>query len=51
MKIGVIGAGADRDVRVSAASRAWLDSAARSGAADLDFSAVVATIVGEEPQP
>jgi 3-hydroxyisobutyrate dehydrogenase-like beta-hydroxyacid dehydrogenase len=44
-------ASADRDVKVSAASRAWLDSAARSGAADLDFSAVVATIVGEEPQP
>jgi len=44
-------ASADRDVKVSAASRAWLASAARSGAADLDFSAVVATIVGEEPQP
>lgn len=44
-------ASAHRDVKVSAASRAWLDSAARSGAADLDFSAVVATIAGEEPQP
>jgi 3-hydroxyisobutyrate dehydrogenase len=44
-------AAAGRDVKVSAASRAWLDSAANSGAADLDFSAVVATIVGEEPQP
>ena len=43
-------AAAGRDVKVSAASRAWLDSAANSGAADLDFSAVVATIVGEEPQ-
>jgi 3-hydroxyisobutyrate dehydrogenase-like beta-hydroxyacid dehydrogenase len=44
-------ASADRDIKVSAASRAWFDSAAGSGAADLDFSAVVATIVGEEPQP
>jgi len=44
-------AAADRDVKVSAASRAWLDSAVKSGAADLDFSAVVAAIVGEEPQP
>jgi len=43
-------AAAGRDVNVSAASRAWLDSAAKSGAADLDFSAVVATIKGEEPQ-
>ena len=44
-------AAADRDFKVSAASLAWLDSAAKSGAADLDFSAVVATIVGEEPLP
>ena len=44
-------AAAGRDVKVSSASRAWLDSAARRGAADLDFSAVVATIVGEESQP
>jgi len=44
-------AAAGRDVKVSSASRAWLDSAAKSGAADLDFSAVVATIVGEESQP
>ncbi len=44
-------AAAGRDVKVSCASRAWLDSAAKSGAADLDFSAVVATIVGEESQP
>jgi 3-hydroxyisobutyrate dehydrogenase-like beta-hydroxyacid dehydrogenase len=40
-----------RDVKVSAASRAWLDSAVNSGAADLDVSAVVATIEGEEPRP
>jgi 3-hydroxyisobutyrate dehydrogenase-like beta-hydroxyacid dehydrogenase len=44
-------AAANRDVKVSAASRAWLDSAANSGAADLDFSAVVATMVGDEPKP
>jgi 3-hydroxyisobutyrate dehydrogenase-like beta-hydroxyacid dehydrogenase len=44
-------AAAGRDVKVSSASRGWLDSAAKSGAADLDFSAVVATIVGEESQP
>jgi 3-hydroxyisobutyrate dehydrogenase-like beta-hydroxyacid dehydrogenase len=42
---------ANRDVKVSAAARGWLDSAAERGAADLDYSAVVATIVGEEPQP
>jgi 3-hydroxyisobutyrate dehydrogenase-like beta-hydroxyacid dehydrogenase len=44
-------AAAGRDVKVSAASRAWLDAAANSGAADLDFSGVVATIVGEKSQP
>jgi 3-hydroxyisobutyrate dehydrogenase len=44
-------AAANCDVKVSGASRAWLDAAVKSGAADLDFSAVVATIVGEEPQP
>jgi 3-hydroxyisobutyrate dehydrogenase-like beta-hydroxyacid dehydrogenase len=44
-------AAAGRDVNVSAASRAWFDSAAKSGAADLDFSAVVAVIEGEKPQP
>ena len=41
----------DRDLRVSAAARAWLDAAVAGGAADLDYSAVVATIVGEEPKP
>jgi 3-hydroxyisobutyrate dehydrogenase-like beta-hydroxyacid dehydrogenase len=40
-----------RDLKVTAAARAWLDSAVDRGAADLDFSAVVATILGEEPQP
>jgi 3-hydroxyisobutyrate dehydrogenase-like beta-hydroxyacid dehydrogenase len=42
---------AGRDLQVSAAARARLDSAAAQGAADLDFSAVVATILGEKPQP
>jgi len=41
---------ANRDLKVSAAARAWLDSAVEKGAADLDYSAVVATIMGEEPQ-
>jgi len=41
----------DRDLKVSAAARAWLDAAVEGGAADLDYSAVVATIVGEEPKP
>src|SRR5947208_13028607 len=40
----------DRDLKVSAAARAWLDAAAEGGAADLDYSAVVATIVGEAAQ-
>ena len=40
----------DRDLKVSAAARAWLDAAVECGAADLDYSAVVATIVGEEPK-
>jgi 3-hydroxyisobutyrate dehydrogenase-like beta-hydroxyacid dehydrogenase len=43
-------AAAARDLKVTAAARAWLDSAVESGAADLDFSAVVATILGEDPQ-
>ena len=40
----------DRDLKVSAAARAWLDAAVERGAADLDYSAVVATISGEEPK-
>jgi 3-hydroxyisobutyrate dehydrogenase-like beta-hydroxyacid dehydrogenase len=40
----------DRNLKVSAAARAWLDAAIERGAADLDYSAVVATIVGEEPK-
>jgi 3-hydroxyisobutyrate dehydrogenase-like beta-hydroxyacid dehydrogenase len=42
---------ADRDLKVSAAAGAWLDLAVAKGAADLDYSAVVATIMGAEPQP
>jgi 3-hydroxyisobutyrate dehydrogenase-like beta-hydroxyacid dehydrogenase len=38
-----------RDLKQARANRAWLDEAAEHGAADLDFSAVVATIVGQEP--
>src|SRR2546426_4253521 len=40
-----------RDLKQARANRAWLDEAAEHGAADLDFSAVVATIVGEEAFP
>ena len=40
----------DRDLKVTAAARTWLDAAVERGAADLDYSAVVATIVGEEPK-
>jgi hypothetical protein len=43
-------AAVDRDLKVSAAARTWLDAAVERGAADLDYSAVVATIVGEEPK-
>jgi 3-hydroxyisobutyrate dehydrogenase-like beta-hydroxyacid dehydrogenase len=38
-----------RDLKQARANRAWLDEAAERGASDLDFSAVVATISGEEP--
>jgi len=44
-------AAVDRDLKVSAAARAWLDAAVEGGAADLDYSAGVATIVREEPKP
>ena len=39
-----------RDLRLSAAAKAWLDAAVEGGAGDLDYSEVVATIVGEEPK-
>jgi 3-hydroxyisobutyrate dehydrogenase-like beta-hydroxyacid dehydrogenase len=38
-----------RDLKQARANRVWFDEAAEHGAADLDFSAVVATIVGKEP--
>jgi 3-hydroxyisobutyrate dehydrogenase-like beta-hydroxyacid dehydrogenase len=38
-----------RDLKQARANRAWLDEAAEHGAADLDFSAVVATISGQKP--
>jgi len=41
----------DRELKVSGAARAWLDEAVERGVGDLDYSAVVATIVGEEPKP
>jgi 3-hydroxyisobutyrate dehydrogenase-like beta-hydroxyacid dehydrogenase len=40
---------AGRDLKLAEASRAWLDEAAEAGASDLDFSAVVATILGDRP--
>ncbi len=43
-------AAVDRDLKVAAAARAWLDAAVERGAADMDYSAVVATIVGEKPK-
>jgi 3-hydroxyisobutyrate dehydrogenase-like beta-hydroxyacid dehydrogenase len=42
-------AGAGLDLREASAARAWLDEAAEQGAADLDYAAVVATILGEGP--
>ena len=43
-------AAVSRDLKVSAAARTWMNAAVERGAADLDYSAVVATIVGEEPK-
>ena len=37
-----------RDLKVARATLEWLDEASRRGAGDLDFSAVVATIAGED---
>jgi 3-hydroxyisobutyrate dehydrogenase-like beta-hydroxyacid dehydrogenase len=39
--------GAARELKLAPATLEWLDEASRGGAADLDFSAVVATIAGE----
>jgi 3-hydroxyisobutyrate dehydrogenase-like beta-hydroxyacid dehydrogenase len=48
MRLAVDAAGqASVDLRTADAVRRWLDEAADQGAADLDFSAVVATILGE----
>jgi 3-hydroxyisobutyrate dehydrogenase-like beta-hydroxyacid dehydrogenase len=38
-----------QDLRLAAASRSWLEQAAQAGADDLDYSAVVATILGADP--
>jgi len=38
-----------RELKQARANRDWFDEAAERGAADFDFSAVVATIGGEEP--
>ena len=43
------GEAAALDLREASAARAWLDEAAEQGAADLDYAAVVATILGEVP--
>ncbi|MEA2685098.1 MAG: 3-hydroxyisobutyrate dehydrogenase [Actinomycetota bacterium] len=40
---------AGRDLRTAETVRRWLDDAAAQGAADQDFSAVVATILGVAP--
>ena len=37
-----------RDLKQARANRAWLEEAEQHDAADLDFSAVVATIVGQK---
>ena len=39
---------AGQDLKLARAARAWLDEAAQRGAADLDYSAVVATILGKD---
>jgi len=39
---------AGQDLRLARAARVWLDEAARRGASDLDYSAVVATILGKD---
>jgi 3-hydroxyisobutyrate dehydrogenase len=40
-----------RELKQAQANRAWFDEAAEKGAADLDFSAVVATIEGKDLTP
>jgi 3-hydroxyisobutyrate dehydrogenase-like beta-hydroxyacid dehydrogenase len=41
-------AAAKLNLRVASAAKEWFDEAAEAGAADLDFSAVVAKITGRE---
>jgi 3-hydroxyisobutyrate dehydrogenase-like beta-hydroxyacid dehydrogenase len=43
------GEAAGLDLWEASAARAWLEEAAGQGAADLDYAAVVATIIGELP--
>jgi 3-hydroxyisobutyrate dehydrogenase-like beta-hydroxyacid dehydrogenase len=40
-----------RELRVAAASRSWLEQAAWAGAGNLDYSAVVETVLGTESAP
>jgi 3-hydroxyisobutyrate dehydrogenase-like beta-hydroxyacid dehydrogenase len=40
-----------RELPVASAARGWLEQALEAGAGDLDYSAVVATIVGEQIDP
>lgn len=42
---------AGRHLPVATAARAWLEAALEAGSGDLDYSAVVATILGERPVP
>jgi 3-hydroxyisobutyrate dehydrogenase-like beta-hydroxyacid dehydrogenase len=39
-----------RELKVEPASLAWLEEAAKAGSGDLDYSAVVAEIIGERPR-
>lgn len=41
---------AGRHLQVAAASQGWLEEAAKAGAGDLDYSAVIATITGDDRQ-
>jgi 3-hydroxyisobutyrate dehydrogenase-like beta-hydroxyacid dehydrogenase len=45
------GEAAGLDLREASAARGWLEEAAGEGAADLDYAAVVATILGERLAP
>jgi len=45
------GLAAGLDLWEAWAARAWLEESAGKGATDLDYAAVVATILGERPSP